>query len=98
MTTTAVTACLTVWARTAHALRTIAATHRLDLCFGSIKRQDGGFCFDAFLDQSRAAQLAEKLASEGFRCVITATHEEEPEVSQGNRYLHDIPRGVGLKR
>ena len=99
MQNTAATSRLGVWAKEPHRLRTLAATHRLDLCFGSVRQEDGGFALDAYLPTDRAMELAERLSSEGYRCTVTAAHEEEaPEVSTTNRYATEIPRGVGIKR
>ena len=89
---------LNVWAPDLRNLRNVAAIHRLDLCFGSIQRRDGGYALDAYLDEDRARELADRLTTDGFRCTLGPAQEEEvPEISTTNRYANAVPRGVGRK-
>ena len=80
-------------------LRAQVATHRLDLCFGSIRKGKGGFYVDVYLEPSRAAEVMARLKAEGFAYKLIKETEEDPAiVSTTNRYANDVPRGVGIKR
>lgn len=84
----------------AQQLRSFAHTHRLDLCFGSIREVRGGFSLDAFVSPQQADQLLPFCAAAGI------SHQREElasnilEISTGNRFSdpNAIPRGVGEKR
>lgn len=90
---------LGVWAGDAQKLRRLATSQRLDLCFGSIAQRERGYALDAFLPEEDAKALAAQLTQEGFRCTVSPAHaEEEPEISMTNRYVTEVPRGVGIKR
>lgn len=80
-------------------LRAGVATHRLDLCFGSIQKKKGGYYVDVYLEPARAEEVMARLSSEGIRFeVIAETEEDPPIVSTTNRYTREVPRGVGIKR
>ncbi len=81
-------------------LRQLAARHRLDLCFGSIRKEKRGFSMDVYLSPNEGERVMVLLAAEG---VQVRRLDDDPEevalISPTNRYATGaIPRGVGEKR
>ncbi len=81
-------------------LRQLAARHRLDLCFGSIRKEKRGFSMDVYLSPSEGERVMALLATEGVEVQrLDDDTEEVPVISPTNRYAFGaVPRGVGEKR
>ena len=81
-------------------LRQLAARHRLDLCFGSIRKEKRGFSMDVYLSPAEGERVMALLGQEGVQVQrLDDDPEEVALISSTNRYADGaIPRGVGQKR
>lgn len=81
-------------------LRELAARHRLDLCFGSIRKEKSGYSMDVYLNPAEGERVMTQLLTEGVLVQrLNDDPQEEVQISSTNRYAEGaVPRGVGLKR
>lgn len=91
---------LNIRAARAARLRQLAARHRLDLCFGSIRKEVRGFSMDVYLSPAEGERMMALLAAEGVQVQrLDDDPEEDILISSTNRYAEGaLPRGVGQKR